>query len=123
MRYRTFLIFCCLIMMGSIGMVWAQSCRRTFSTPQNNKQCITVGTNAVDIAAANSARCSMLIMNISVNGMNCTDVGVDGAPTSTSGTPILAGGSVALGSESQGRWQCIRSGGADAIACVVEGRP
>ena len=112
-----------LLLTVGVAAAVAQTCRKTLSNVVNTGQCITVSTTAVDVLTANSSRCSALILNNSVNGMNCRDL-ADGAPTATAGTPVLAGGgTLALGLESQGRWQCIRSGGADAIACVTEGRP
>ena len=121
---RRLLVWSCgVVLTAGLAVASAQTCRKVFATPQNSKQAITVSTTAVDIMQANTSRCSVLIQNTSTNPVMCTDFAVDGAPTTTTGTPIVGGGNLALGLEGQGRWQCIRSGGADATIIVSEGRP
>ena len=112
-----------LVLTAGLTVAAAQTCYKVYMNAINAKQCRAVGSAAVDVLPANTSRCSAAILNYSANDMNCADFNVDGAPTATTGFPIPAGQTLALGLESQGRWQCIRSGGADAVACVAEGRP
>ena len=120
---RLLLWSCGMVLLAGVSLATAQTCRKVYMNAVNAKQCRTVGSAAVDILVANTSRCSAAILNYSANDMMCADFNVDGAPTATTGFPIPAGQTLALGLEAQGRWQCIRAGAADAVACIAEGRP
>lgn len=104
------------------GLAAAQSCRKVKVNTLNTGQCLTISTTAVTVMTEHTSRCSAIIFNNSANGMNCRDVS-DGAVSSTAGMPIPANGGLTFGPEAQGRWQCIRTGAADAQACIAEGMP
>lgn len=122
MRTRFLWLSLGFLLIGS-ALAVAQNCRGVKVNTQNAKQCQTISTTAVTVATANTSRCSLLIVNNSTNTMNCTDVDKDGAPTATLGMAVPPGQGLGLNLEGQGRWQCIRSGASDAIACVAEGLP
>lgn len=89
-----------------------------------DKAPITVGDTATQVAVANTARCSLLLTvpQGAASGVMCL-AAPDGTPTATTGIPIAIGGSLALGTEGQEEWRCIRTGGSDTEVVVIEGRP
>ena len=87
------------------------------------RQPIPVGATAVTVAEGNTSRCILLIFNASTESMQCADVSKDPVPTATTGIPVIGGAALELQLEGQGRWQCIRSGAADAAAVVAEALP
>jgi hypothetical protein len=114
-----------LLLLGVASLGWAENCRGFKVNTQNARACKTVSTSAVTIAAPNTGRCSLAVYNKSTNGVFCTDVTKEAAPTDTTGFPVDGGGVWSLGSESQGQIQCILQSTAtgDATLCTVEGLP
>lgn len=71
------------------------------------------------VLAANIKRCTALITNSSSNDMRCatTDITV----TSTAGYYVKASTTLELkAGEAMNAWKCIRTGGSDATASVLE---
>lgn len=118
---RIVVLWLALLLVPVVAMA-ACSTTRTNRKGTNNAA-ITVSSTAVIVADANTARCSLLIDNVSsANNMRCMSAS-DGVPTTTAGKLIEAGEALALGDEGKEIWRCIRTGGSDATAEVTEGMP
>jgi hypothetical protein len=97
-------------MVVSTGPVWAQGqigskddCRNTSAVAD-----VTVSTTAIQVVAANQGLCGATVINTSASDkLRCRSIR-DGAPTSTLGLLLGAGGVLELKLDSQPGWFCIR---------------
>ena len=119
-----------LVLWGLLGllllpwMVEAQTnCRKSRANLKNAGVDIVVSSSPVTVLDANTGRCSAIVYNTTANDMRCRDITNDGIPSATVGYLVSAGKWLTLGLEGQGQWQCIRVGGSDASASVLEDRP
>lgn len=121
------LVVALLVLGGWMAPIVAEAqtrCRRVMANQMSpTKEDLTISTTPVVIAFENTARCSLLIYNNSTNPMRCRDTSSDGAVSATAGIIVPGGQGRTFETEAQGRWACIRSGAADALANIGEGLP
>jgi hypothetical protein len=120
------LVLCALLLLLAAIPAAAQlACGNWLAnTSGTAKADITVSSTAVVVLAANGGRCRALISNYSANDMRCLSSGDGtGIPTTTAGYLVKGGTTLVLETESRRAVQCIRTGGSDATASVVEALP
>lgn len=100
-------------------------CKTTVINAQGTANAgVTVDNNAGGraVLAANTRRCEAVLYNLQGGGdALCAPTTI--TVTTTVGFYLAAGQSLALGSESQQAWNCIRQAAVNATLYVAESRP
>lgn len=120
-----------MLLLALVLAVWGrdadaqQGCRRTRANLLGASRApVVVSDSLKTVAQANQSRCSLAFINVSANDVYCADTSIDPVPTASTGLLIKGNGNgIALGTEGQSVWQCIRAGGADGVLNVIEGLP
>jgi len=76
---------------------------------------ITVSTTAVEVMAANTARCGVTIVNSGATNMVCAPFGASFTLSATAGWPILASASQSFTQNSQNAFFCLTASGSTTV--------